>query len=160
MVVEMLVEGERGGGQLGRIQPPAAMTNAISAPRSTDNDNDTTRQSTPTTISELSFDEMQRLVSFFDSSPASDKLSGKNTTHTWLLNTGASHHMAGTLDHLFDRVDLFPSPVSLPNGVQANATLQGSVRLSSGLTLQKVLYVPNLKCNLISIGQFIFIILV
>ncbi|KAK1395530.1 hypothetical protein POM88_005393 [Heracleum sosnowskyi] len=81
---------------------------------------------------------MQRLLTLIDSSPTSDKLTGKtiNDNFDWLLDSGASHHMTGTLEHLFDRSDLPPCPVNLPDGVQTSAVLQGSVRLPSGLVLE------------------------
>lgn len=63
--------------------------------------------------------------------------------------------MTGTLAHLFNYIDLPPQPVSLPDGIQTSAIKQGSVCLSYGLTIHNVLYVPNLKCNLISVGKLI-----
>lgn len=41
--------------------------------------------------------------------------------------------MTGTLDIIYDRTDLPPCPVSLPDGVKTTATLHGSVRLTSEL---------------------------
>lgn len=89
---------------------------------------------------------MQRLIALLDSSPAFDKLTGKTTDNTiaWLLDSGASHHMTGTLDQIYERSNLPPCPVSLPDEAQSTAILQGSVRLASELVLRNVLYVPNL----------------
>lgn len=63
--------------------------------------------------------------------------------------------MTGTLSYIFDCVDLPSQPVSLPDGVQTVAIKQGSVCLSADLVLKNVLYVPNIKCSLISIGKLI-----
>lgn len=71
----------------------------------------------------------------------------------WLLESGASHHMTGIIDHLFDCSNIPPFPVSLPDGVHTTATTQGSVRLSPTLVLHNVLFMPNIKCNHISVGQ-------
>ena len=107
----------------------------------------------------LTSDLVQRLLTLIDTSPANDTLSGKHISDfgVWLIDSGASHHMTGTLSHLFNITAVPPLPVSLPDGVHASATKQGSVRLSSSLTLDNVLYVPNIKCNLISVGKLFLI---
>lgn len=46
-------------------------------------------------------------------------------------------------------------PVGLPNGKSVNATKEGSIYLSNNLNLKHVLFVPELRCNLISISQLI-----
>ena len=71
---------------------------------------------------------------------------------SWIIDTGATHHVTGNISWLFD-TDSFNCPVGLPNGDIVNASLIGSVRLSDKLTLTGVLFVPNLRCNLLSISQ-------
>ena len=80
-----------------------------------------------------------------------DRLNGKFDTKSWIIDTGATYHMTGDLSWLFDTIALFECPVGLPNGESVVATQSGSVRLSNNITLQNVLYVPKLNCNLLSV---------
>ncbi|KAK3009829.1 hypothetical protein RJ639_013954 [Escallonia herrerae] len=103
----------------------------------------------------LTPEQMQRLITFLKSSPSStDSLVGKSlpTTHTWLIDSGASHHMTGNLNFFSSIWDIPPYPVGLPNGLQTNAIKAGSVSLADGITLRHVLYVPNLAVNLIYVS--------
>jgi len=45
------------------------------------------------------------------------------------------------------------TPMNLPNGASMVRSLQGTMSLSSQINLEKVLYVPNFSCNLISATQ-------
>jgi Integrase core domain/GAG-pre-integrase domain len=63
--------------------------------------------------------------------------------------------MTGEYEHLSDVCKLAPSFVELPNGTQTVAEHEGSVRLSGGIVLKRVLYVPSLNCSLISLGKLI-----
>ncbi|KAK3023823.1 hypothetical protein RJ639_044747 [Escallonia herrerae] len=74
------------------------------------------------------------------------------TTHTWLIDSDASHHMTGNLNFFSSIWDIPPSPVGLPDGLQTNAIKAGSVSLADDITLCHVLYVPNLAVNLISVS--------
>ncbi|CAH9073033.1 unnamed protein product, partial [Cuscuta europaea] len=86
----------------------------------------------------------------------SEKLTGKNSNFRWLLDAGASYHMTGSAHLLVeDKEALPPVAVILPNGEVKYATSVGSVKLSSYITLRKVLFVPGLKCNLISVAHLI-----
>ncbi|KAK9008809.1 hypothetical protein V6N11_080287 [Hibiscus sabdariffa] len=46
-------------------------------------------------------------------------------------------------------------PVGLPNGNQIAATKEGTMVFENKLTLNHVLYVPSLMCNLISLSQLL-----
>ncbi|XP_074305480.1 uncharacterized protein LOC141640672 isoform X1 [Silene latifolia] len=104
----------------------------------------------------LSSDQVQQLLTLLDNNFPSSKLSGKQLflTSSWLLDSRASHHLTGILDELTECVSFSPCPVSLPDDVLTVATMRGMTTLGS-LVLRDVLYVPKLKCNLISIGQLI-----
>ena len=71
---------------------------------------------------------------------------------SWIIDTGATHHVTGDKSWLFD-VRHFHCPVGLPNGDIVFASMEGSVRLSDSITLHHVLYVPYLSCNLLSVSQ-------
>ncbi|KAJ4812357.1 Retroelement pol polyprotein-like [Rhynchospora pubera] len=73
----------------------------------------------------------------------------------WILDSGASHHMTGDYECLQGVYDILPSSVGLPNGTQTMAKHEGQVVLQGKLTLRKVLYVPTLNCNLISLSKLI-----
>ncbi|KAK3034880.1 hypothetical protein RJ639_033243 [Escallonia herrerae] len=98
-------------------------------------------------LSGLTPEQMQRLITFLESSPSGiDSLVGKSlpTKHTWLIDSGASHHMTENLNFFSSIWDIPPSPVGLPDSLQTNAIKAGSVSLADDITLRHVLYVPNL----------------
>ncbi|KAL9241264.1 hypothetical protein vseg_015395 [Gypsophila vaccaria] len=78
----------------------------------------------------------------------SHTLSGK-----WIIDTGCSHHVTGNLQALIDVHEVPACPVGLPDGQQVLATRVGRISLTPSLTLDRVLYVPQLTCNLISASQ-------
>ncbi|KAK3032290.1 hypothetical protein RJ639_036247 [Escallonia herrerae] len=103
----------------------------------------------------LTLEQMQRLITFLESSSSgTDSLVGKSLppTHTWLIDSGASHHMTGNLNFFSSIWDIPPSPVGLLDDLQTNAIKAGSVSLADGITLHHVLYVPNLAVNLIFVS--------
>ena len=79
-------------------------------------------------------------------------MNGKFDNSSWIIDTGATHHVTGNKHWLFD-VNSISCPVGLPNGETVSATMEGSVRLSDTITLIYVLYVPNLSYNLLSVSQ-------
>ncbi|KAL4387508.1 hypothetical protein GQ457_09G027200 [Hibiscus cannabinus] len=74
---------------------------------------------------------------------------------TKVVDSGASHHMAGCLECLSDVRDVTGCPVGLPNGNQIASTKEGTMVFDNKLTLNHVLYVPSLICNLISLSQLL-----
>ena len=81
-----------------------------------------------------------------------DRMIGKHSCFDWIIDSGASHHVTGIYSCL-DNVERIPEwSVRLPDGRRVSATLSGSVRLSSSITLSNVLYVPGLHCNLLSVS--------
>ncbi|XP_057543915.1 uncharacterized protein LOC130823315 [Amaranthus tricolor] len=81
-----------------------------------------------------------------------NRLSGKFDITSWIIDTGATHHVTGDKSCLFDITNIH-CPVGLPNGDNVIASLEGSVHLSDMITLHHVLYVPNLSCHLLSVSQ-------
>ncbi|KAK2986445.1 hypothetical protein RJ640_011883 [Escallonia rubra] len=114
-----------------------------------------TQAAATSTLPGLTPEQMQCLITFMESSPSgTNSLVCKSlpTTHTWLIDSGVSHHMTGNLNFFSSIWDIPPSPVGLPDGLQTNAIKAGSVSLADSITIRHVLYVPNLAVNLISVS--------
>ena len=79
-------------------------------------------------------------------------MNGKFDSTSWIIDTGATHHVTGEKYWLFDEKQI-NCPVGLPDGDTVFASLTGSVRLYDTITVRDVLYVPNLSCNLLSVTQ-------
>ena len=77
---------------------------------------------------------------------------GKYSCLEWIIDSGASHHVTGIYSCLDNVERISEWVVRLPDGRRVSATLSGSVRLSSSITLSNVLYVPGLHCNLLSVS--------
>ncbi|KAK9697684.1 hypothetical protein RND81_08G053900 [Saponaria officinalis] len=82
----------------------------------------------------------------------SDRLSGMCS---WIIDTGASNHVTGKLSCLENCETIASRPVGLPNGHQVESTIIGSVYINDSLTLCRVLFVPSLTCNLLSVPQLV-----
>lgn len=68
---------------------------------------------------------------------------------------GASHHVTGDESCLLDICSIEACPVGLSNEDRAVALKEGRIWLSNDLILEHVLFVPQLKCNLISVSKMI-----
>lgn len=78
------------------------------------------------------------------------KLLNKND---WIVDTGASDHMTGSLCGMMDYKRCEKNiRVTMADGAISHVEGEGSVYLD-GLLLKSVLYVPSLKCNLLSISK-------
>ena len=73
----------------------------------------------------------------------------------WILDTGASHHITGTLSVLANVHSIAACPVGLPNGCSASATMEGDVYLTDTLILHNVLFVLGFQCHLISVSHLL-----
>lgn len=83
-----------------------------------------------------------------------DKLSGKTSTSlTWILDTGASHHLTGRYDALIDVRKMALVLFIMADGREHVLVKQGSIRLGNNLVMKSVYYVEELKSDLISLGQ-------
>lgn len=78
---------------------------------------------------------------------------GMFSTDSWIIDTGASNHMTGSVDFLFDIRDMAPMSIKLPDGRFTIANQIGSVKMGSRLNLQNVFFVADLHCHLISVSQ-------
>ncbi|XP_050895027.1 uncharacterized protein LOC127101610 [Lathyrus oleraceus] len=103
----------------------------------------------------ISEEQLQSLVGFLNVHKANsnDKMTGECDMNTWIIDTCCSNHMIGNLNHMRELRDIQSCSVGLPNREHASAIKEGSIVLEGGLKLDNVLFVPKLKCNLISVSQ-------
>ena len=81
-----------------------------------------------------------------------ERLMGKQSQLPWTIDSGASNHMTSVYTCMREVRDIAPCPVGLPDGVEIMALKEGIVCLGGELKLHNVLFVPKLKCNLISVS--------
>ncbi|XP_061371753.1 uncharacterized protein LOC133314306 [Gastrolobium bilobum] len=98
---------------------------------------------------------VNKLLTLVDQPQSHEKLSGKRIHSQWLIDSGVSRHMTGILALLADITPIPPLSVTLPNGSITYAAKQGSMVFNTNFSLSNVLYVPNLRCNLISVFQLL-----
>ncbi|KAA8545399.1 hypothetical protein F0562_020183 [Nyssa sinensis] len=103
-------------------------------------------------------DQVQQILALIEQSPSGqEKLTGNTsdlfTEGRWLIDTGASHHVTGYMKLLIDIHEKSSVTIGLPNGAQIIATKHRKARVGENIILQNVLFVPSLRCNLISVGQ-------
>nr|GMC80250.1 Retrovirus-related Pol polyprotein from transposon TNT 1-94 [Ipomoea batatas] len=102
----------------------------------------------------FSADQWKALTGLISGTKVSDdQLNGKFDTRLWIIDTGASRHVTGDSTRMTNVKDIFHCLIGLPNGKTVVATQEGSVRLTDKITLNHVLYIPSLSCNLISVSQ-------
>lgn len=78
---------------------------------------------------------------------------GKNS---WITDTGASDHMTPHLDLLTNKRKLNkPILVGLPDGSVKQVTHIGDIKVCPDIVLKEVLYVPEFRYNLLSVGKLL-----
>ncbi|CAL9221360.1 unnamed protein product [Arabidopsis halleri] len=82
-----------------------------------------------------------------------EKLTGKSCSPSWIMDTGASHHLTGKYEILTNVRDMDPVLIVLADGRERVSVKEGSVRLGSDLEMKYVFYVEEFQSDLISIGQ-------
>lgn len=84
------------------------------------------------------------------STPAS-----KFSAHTWIIDSGATHHVAFSKDVLADdgSYNQRSSTVQLPTGNKAHITGTGNSIVLGSHRVQDVLHVPDFKFNLLSVAK-------
>lgn len=74
----------------------------------------------------------------------------------WFLDSGCFNHMTGNKEWFSELEEGFRQTVKLGNDTRMAVVAKGSVRLQMNGTIQvisDVFYIPELKSNLLSIGQ-------
>ncbi|MDO9005654.1 MAG: hypothetical protein Q7V20_19575 [Aquabacterium sp.] len=76
-----------------------------------------------------------------------------NTHLQCVFDTGGAAHAACNDSHLFDIIELEqPVFITLPDGAEIKVTHCGSMMLTPDLVLNRVLYVPKFRVNIISVA--------
>lgn len=152
----------RGNATGGRGRGGAHRVNAVQLTPGTNSDVNREKQGVPALdsaqgVPALDSAQWASLLELLNSHKANsvEKLTGKNDDTSWIIDTGATNHMTGSLDILKDKRKITACPVGMPNGNQVLATDEGSTELDDNLVLSNVLYVPGLSCSLISVSQII-----
>ena len=78
-----------------------------------------------------------------------------NSIHSWIIDSRATDHMIGC-SKMFSSYSPCASnkKVKLADGSLSAIAEMRTIKLTSLITLQDVLHVPNLSCNLLSISKF------
>ena len=107
-------------------------------------------------LSRLNSEQWKALLNMLNNqkSGTNERMTGKQDTLHWIIDSGATNHTVGDLKNLQNLGEIPSCPVGLPNGSQAFSTKEGTIKVDEHLTLDNVLYVPGLTCNLISASQF------
>jgi hypothetical protein len=71
---------------------------------------------------------------------------------TWIIDSGASHHICASLHWFHSYSEINPMIVKLPNGNHVVTKYAGTVKFSSLFSISGVLYVPSFNVNLISVS--------
>ena len=78
----------------------------------------------------------------------------KNNTQSWIVDSGASNHMTGDSSVFHNYTPSFENnTVRIADGTSSKVAGIGTVIISKDITLNSVLFVPNLDCNLLSISK-------
>ncbi|KAJ0536451.1 putative RNA-directed DNA polymerase [Helianthus annuus] len=74
---------------------------------------------------------------------------------SWIVDSGASQHMVNSDKDMFNIVDVsdFDLRVGHPNGTNVKVLKIGNVKLTDGIVLKDVFYVPGYHVNLISVNR-------
>lgn len=106
-------------------------------------------------VSGLSESQWRTLVNLLNggASSSTEKLSGKSPIPSWIMDTGASHHLTGKFNILTDVRNMDPILVVMADGRQRISDKVGTVVLGSNLILQSVFYVDEFQSDLISVSQ-------
>jgi hypothetical protein len=71
---------------------------------------------------------------------------------TWIIDSGASHHICASLHWFHSYSEINPMIIKLPNGEHVTTKYAGTIIFSPLFRLIGVLFVPNFNINLISVS--------
>ncbi|XP_074315655.1 uncharacterized protein LOC141651863 [Silene latifolia] len=77
-------------------------------------------------------------------------------TSVWIIDSGTTYHMSSFIDQFVDLRKLDkPVKVGLPDGTSKLVTQVGTMHIRQGIVLHNVLYIPDFKLNLLSVGKLL-----
>ncbi|KAK9049228.1 hypothetical protein SSX86_031804, partial [Deinandra increscens subsp. villosa] len=81
--------------------------------------------------------------------------SSQNNSMTWIIDSGANHHMVMTDHCLINQVNISDLNIRVkhPNGTNALVTKIGDIKLSDQITLNDVFVIPEYCVNLLSVHR-------
>ena len=79
-----------------------------------------------------------------------------NSIHSWIIDSRAIDHMTGCSKMFSYSPCASNKKVKLVDGSLSTIAGMGTIKLTSLITLQDVLHIPNLSCNLLSISKFTY----
>lgn len=89
-----------------------------------------------------------------DSPAEVDLMAMMTTVEKWVVDSGASSHYANSCDNITKFKPIAsPSNVTTAGGSQLPVVGSGHLQVSSNKALPKVLYVPRIRSNLLSVGS-------
>ena len=112
-------------------------------------------------------EQLQQLINMIQDSKNKDKVInntigdsfaikdniGKRGMHSWIIDTGATDHVACSLSYFTSYYKIKPVKVKLPNNQTVTAACAGTVILAKNIILYNVLYIPNFMLNIISVQR-------
>ncbi|CAL1391749.1 unnamed protein product [Linum trigynum] len=103
------------------------------------------------------FAQLQQLLSSASdarSEPTAHMAGNYPDLYEWLIDSGCNEHIVRDSRWLTSVDDnIVHSQVRIPDGTGIPVKNMGTVKLSDSLTLQRVLHVPEFKCNLLSVSR-------
>ncbi|CAL9012439.1 unnamed protein product [Prunus brigantina] len=85
----------------------------------------------------------------------SDSIPGTGS-NTWIIDTGASDHMTYDAKFFDELSSNTRDPyITSANGLPSPITGEGTISLTPTLSLSRALLVPNIHCNLLSVGRLL-----
>lgn len=102
--------------------------------------------------------DLQSVVNFVETFSAFNATSTDQCANkdVWIIDTGASDHMAISLDVFSATKQLqHPFHIALPDGSIKQVNITGTVVLNSNITLTNVFYIPEFRHNLLSVARLL-----
>ena len=93
------------------------------------------------------------LCSFNTFSTVNNSSNRDSFLNTWIIDSGATDHIASNLSWFISYTQISPIIVHLPNGSRTTVSYKGIVQFSPSLVLHDVLYLPHFNFNIISVSK-------